>query len=317
MARRDERLGLSFAGLCAINGAFVPAVAKLSTAHTDAFFVATASTVLAAALAALLLGLRGELAALGRQPLAVRLFLVGTVGTAVSFVLFFAGMQRTTAIEGVMCLQIEPAYSLLLAWMFLGHRPTRRRVAAIAVLLAGITLAVGGRGVSPSPGVWLLLITPLCWQASHLIVLRGLRGVSPTVLTAARYVYGGAVLLLCWAAVGRPAPATADLAGLLPLLVVQGLVLSYGGTLLWYQAITRLDLARGTAIVVPSIPVLSLGVSFVLLGEVPSLPQWVGIALTAAGVLTFVTADDAVSDQAPCPAGAGCSSPAGHGGQHG
>ena len=317
MARRDERLGLAFAGLCALSGAFVPAVAKLSTARTDAFFVATATTVLAAGLAALLLGLRGDLAALGRRPLAARLFLVGAVGTAVSFVLFFAGMQRTTAIEGVLCLQIEPAYSLLLAWMFLGHRPTRRRVAAIAVLLAGITLAVGGRGVSPSAGVWLLLITPLCWQASHLIVHRGLRGVSPAVLTAARYVYGGTVLLLGWAVVGRPAPPAADLVGLLPLLVVQGLVLSYGGTLLWYQAITRLDLARGTAIVVPSIPVLSLGVSFVVLGEVPSLPQWVGIGLTAAGVLAFVTAEDAVSGHASCPARAACSSPTGHGERRG
>ena len=301
MARRDERLGLAFAGFCALNGAFVPAVAKLSTARADAFFVATATTVLAAGLAALLLGVRGDLPALGRRPQAGRLFLVGAVGTAASFVLFFAGMQRTTAIEGVLCLQIEPAYSLLLAWLFLGHRPTRRRVAAIVVLLLGITLAVGGRGVSPSSGVWLLLITPLCWQASHLIVLRGLRGVSPAVLTGARYVYGGAVLVLSWIVVGGPAPPAADLAGLVPLLVVQGMVLSYGGTLLWYQAITRLDLARGTAIVVPSIPVLSLGVSFVLLGEVPSPAQWVGIALTAAGVLAFVTAEDAARRRVPCP----------------
>lgn len=304
MARRDERLGLVFAGLCALSGAFVPAVAKLSTAHADAFFVATATTVLAAGLAALLLGLRGDFAALGRGPHAGRLFVVGAVGTALSFVLFFAGMQRTTAIEGVLCLQIEPAYSLLLAWVFLGHRPTRRRVAAIAVLLVGITLAVGGGGVSPSTGVWLLLITPLCWQASHLIVLRGLRGVPPVVLTAARYVYGAAVLLLGWVVVGRPAPPVADLAGLVPVLVVQGLVLSYGGTFLWYQAITRLDLARGTAIVVPSIPVLSLGVSFGLLGEVPTPPQWAGIALTAAGVLAFVTAEDAAHDVGPVRPGA-------------
>ena len=39
-----RRLGLLFAGLCALNGAFVPAVAKLTTARGDALFVATVTT---------------------------------------------------------------------------------------------------------------------------------------------------------------------------------------------------------------------------------------------------------------------------------
>ena len=44
-------------------------------------------------------------------------------------------------------------------------------------------------------------------------------------------------------------------------------MLTYLGTMVWYAAIVRLDLARTTAIVVPSIPVLSLGATFVLLGD--------------------------------------------------
>ena len=79
-------------------------------------------------------------------------------------------------------------------------------------------------------------------------------------------------------------------------------MLAYVGTNLWYQAITRLDLARTTAIVVPSIPLLSFGASFVLLGEVASPAQWAGLALTAAGVLAFVTAPDAGRAQASRPA---------------
>jgi drug/metabolite transporter (DMT)-like permease len=61
------------------------------------------------------------------------------------------------------------------------------------------------------------------------------------------------------------------------------------GTLLWYQTITRIDLGRATAIVVPSIPVLSLGASFLVLGEVATPRQWLGLLLTAAGVLAMVT----------------------------
>jgi len=81
-----------------------------------------------------------------------------------------------------------------------------------------------------------------------------------------------------------------ELARLAPLLIVQGCLLGYGGTLLWYQAITRIDLARATAIVVPSIPLLSLAASFLILGEVASARQWAGLVLTAVGIVTFVTA---------------------------
>jgi drug/metabolite transporter (DMT)-like permease len=113
------------------------------------------------------------------------------------------------------------------------------------------------------------------------------------VLTGARYVYGGLLLLVCRLALGG---APGDLAALragLPLLAFQGMVLSYLGTIVWYAAIARLDLARTTAIVVPSIPVLSLAATFVLLGEVPTARQALGMLLTAAGVLAFVTAPHA------------------------
>jgi drug/metabolite transporter (DMT)-like permease len=280
--------------LCALNGALVPAVAKLTTGQADPLLVATTTTVFAGAFAATVLTLRGDLHVLFRAPARLRLALVGALGTGVAFVLFYAGAQQTSAIETALCLQIEPAYSLIIAWLFLGHRPDLRRIGATLTLMLGITLAVGARGLTGSTGVWMLLATPICWQVSHLIVLRTLRGISAVVLTGARYVFGGALLVAAWLMTLPAAdPLTlTDFGRLLPLLAFQGIVLSYGGTWLWYQSILRLDLARATAIVVPSIPMLSLVASFFLLGEVPTPAQWAGLVLVAAGVLTFVTAPD-------------------------
>jgi probable blue pigment (indigoidine) exporter len=299
-----ERHGLLFAALCALNGAFVPAVAKLTTGRADSLFVATVTTMFAALCAACVLGWRGDLPALVRHGHGPRLALVGALGTAAAYVLFYAGARRSTAIDAVLCLQVEPAYSLLAAWVFLGHRPTPRRVCATLMLLAGIVVAVGAQGFSGSSGIWLLLATPLCWQASHLVVLRALRGVTPFVLTGARFIFGGGLLLLYWAAGAGLAsvPPPGALLAQLPLLALQGLVLTYVGTFLWYQAVTRLDLARTTAIVVPSIPLLSFGASFVLLGEVPAAHQWVGLLLIASGVFIFVTAPHAAPPIAKAPA---------------
>jgi O-acetylserine/cysteine efflux transporter len=267
----------------------VPAVAKLTTGRADPLFVAAATGLFAGFGCAALLAARGELAELWRPGRWPKLVLLGALGTGLAFFLFYAGASRATAIETALVLQVEPAYSILLSWLAFGHRPTLRRVAALAVILAGIALALGARSLSASTGILLLLATPLCWQLSHLLVLKRIPDTPPLVLTSARYVYGGLLLALACALDRGALPPAAALPALLPVLALQGLLLSLVGTLLWYQTIARLDLGRATAIVVPSIPVLSLGASFLLLGEVATPRQWLGLLLTAAGVLAMVT----------------------------
>lgn len=298
---RSETAGLVFAGLCALCGAFVPAVARLTTTAVDPLLVATVTTLFAGLLAFAVLSVRGEVAILVAPTTGPRLALVGFLGTAAAFFLFYAGTSRTSAIEAALALQVEPVYSLLAAWIGLGHRPTARRVAAIVVLLAGLLLALGAHELSAGGGVWLILATPLCWQASHLVVLRGLPRLAAPVLTGARYIYGGLILAVAWLVGGGGVTDLTPLAPSLPLLALQGTVLCYLGTIVWYAAIARLDLARTTAIVVPSIPVLSLAATFVLVGEVPTVRQGLGMLLTAAGVLAFVTAPhvDARTERIP------------------
>lgn len=298
MTRGGERAGLAFAGLCAINGAFAAPVARLTTVDANPLFVAAVTTCLAGLAAALVLAFRAQLGALFRGRDAPWFVLLGALGTMVPNLLFFVGTSRTSALDAVLCLQVEPAYSLLLAWLVLGHRLTLRRVLAAAVLLAGIALAVSGRSAADPLGIALLLCTPLAWQLSHLVVLRRLPDARSRVLTGARYVWGGLWLALVALVVGASSEAAmlpADLAGAqLPTLALQGVLLYYVGTMLWYQAIARLDLARATAIVVPSIPLLSLATSFAIVGEVPSTRQLLGLVLIASGVLAFVRAPHAV-----------------------
>ena len=295
--RRQERLGLLFAGLCALNGAFVPAIAKLTTAKGDALFVATVTTVVAGLCAFVLLAAVGEIAALWVRGQRRALLGIGTLGTAITFLLFFEGARRSTAVETALCLQIEPVYSLFLARIFLGHPLAPRRLAAVFAIVGGIALALNPEGFSGWVGNALLLATPLGWQISHLIVLRGLPSVQPRTLSAARYVYGGLVLAGVWFVSGgvERLPESSELLRMLPILAFQGAVLSFLGTLAWYAAIARLDLARCTAIVVPSIPLLSLGATWLLVGEVASPRQWVGLLLTAFGVVVFVLAPHAMA----------------------
>jgi len=301
----SERAGLGFAALCALNGAFVAPVARLSTERGDPLFVATATTVFAGATAAAVLAARGRLGGLLRRDDALLLALLGALGTMLPNLLFFLGTARTSALDAVLCLQMEPAYSLVLAWWVLGHRLTLRRVASAGVLLAGIACAVSGESIADPVGLAMLMATPLAWQLSHLLVLRRLRHAPPELLTGARYLWGGLWLGLAAAAhagiSGRELLPARVADAQLPLLAFQGIMLSYAGTMLWYLAIARLDIARATSIVVPSIPLLTLATAFVVVGEVPSSRQLLGLALVGVGVLSFVRAPHAVETRERVP----------------
>ena len=283
----EERLGLLAAALCALSGAFVPALAKLTTGRADALFVAAASNLCAAGAALPLLAWRGELrwSSRGRAPAASVRHRRARHRRRASAVLprcqpnqcdcrhaLPADRARVRAGPGVASARTSadaaPACRDLVA---AGRHRVRHRRSAPS--------GVGGRVAAAGDAALLAAF------ASHRAAPAGGR-------RAARAHRRALCVRRCGAGAGLAGdrrratlPASSALASLLPLLAVQGCVLGYVGTLFWYQAITRLDLARTTAIVVPAIPLLSFAASFLLLGEVASPRQWLGLLLTAAGIL--------------------------------
>lgn len=305
MVSSSPRVGLAFAGLCALNGAFVAPIARITTAQSDPLQVAIYVTLFAGVAGAIVLGVRGRLGVLFRGRDARVFAVLGAVGTMLPNILFFWGTARTSALDAALCLQTEPVISLLFAWLVLGHRLTLRRSLSAALLVVGIVIATTG-GVARDPlGVAMLLATPIAWQSSHLIVLRRLPKATPELLTGARYVWGGfwlGLVALVWMAVsGQPSVGALDFRTELPLIALQGVIVYYMGTMLWYQVISRLDLARATSIVVPSVPVLTLVVAYLLLGEVPSRSQLIGLCVVTVGVVSFVTSPHAIETRERVP----------------
>ncbi len=292
MGRRSEVIGLALAGYCVANGAFVATVAKLTTSAAQPLSIAFLTSAFGGLAVLMLLAARGKLGLLAVRRDLPALLAVGALGTALAFLLFYSGAKRVTAVETALCVQTEPLYALLGTRVLLGHPLTAQRVAAVAAIGAGIALAIGTQPTSGWLGLVLLLATPLAWQSSHWVALRALPVFDPLQLAGARYVFGTLVLLPLWLVVDGPAgfPAGDELRQLLPVVAVQGALLGFGGTLAWYAAVKRLDLTRTTAIVVPSVPIVSLVVSYLVLGEKVSAREAAGFALTAGGVLAFALA---------------------------
>jgi drug/metabolite transporter (DMT)-like permease len=292
MSRRSEGIGLALAAYCVANGAFVATVAKLTTGSAQPLSIAFLTSAFGGLAVLGVLVARGKLGLLAVRRDLPALLAVGALGTALALLLFYSGAKRATAVETALCVQTEPLYALFGTRLLLGHPLTPQRVAAVAAIGAGIALALGTQPTSGWLGLALLLATPLAWQSSHWVALRALPVFDPLQLAGARYVFGTLVLLPLWLALEGPAglPSGDELARLVPIVALQGAMLGFGGTLAWYGAVKRLDLTRTTAIVVPSVPIVSLVVSYLVLGEKVSAREAAGFALTAGGVLAFALA---------------------------
>src|SRR6185369_15406484 len=96
----------------------------------------------------------------------------------------------------------------------------------------------------------LIMLAPLGWQLSHLLALRVMPVTGAYAMTAARYVYGGAGLVLIQLLFGKSPLSSLGHQGA-AMALFQGIVLFFCGTLFWYETIRRLELARATAIVAP------------------------------------------------------------------
>ena len=192
---------------------------------------------------------------------------------------------------------LEVLIIALLAWLVLGERPSRSLVLASPVMLAGLVLVGGladtGRshayGTDPALGVGLGVGVAVLY-AVYILMLRqatpggpGAAVAAPLFEATAGAVAGSVVLGLVLGDVrlGPPWPAL----GWLVLLALTSQVI---GWLLITVSMPRLAAGTIGALLLIQ-PAGSVALSYVILGERPSLLQLAGVALMLAGVVVAVT----------------------------
>ena len=175
----------------------------------------------------------------------------------------------------------------LVAWLFLGERPSRAVLVALPVVLVGVVLisglvGSGAYGANPVLGVVFGLVTAVCYSGYLLVIRRSGRDLTrPVTPVAVATAATAGVSLL----VGVP---LGDLR-LEPTWPAHGWLLLYGVTsqFLGYVLIS-LSLPRLPAVVTSVIllaqPVMSVALAMVLLAETPSGLQLLGVALVVGGI---------------------------------
>jgi drug/metabolite transporter (DMT)-like permease len=295
--------GMLFAVSNVAISALQPVITRYAALRIDPLLFCASSVIVAAGCASTMLACSGEISLLFDLRYRLRLFAISMTGTVATALALIYGLRKIDAVAGVLLLESEPVYSLLLATLLLKERPSRRQLLATAAILAAIGYVFGaGHAFSPLYAAMLILFTPLCWQSSHVLSLTVMPPLTPRIITGARYVYAAIVMFVIL--LGLDHVSVAALAApqiLLPVLFT-GAFVYFMGSFTWYGAISRLSLAWTTALVIPAVPVASLVFAIIFLGERPSARELQGIAFAVAGILALAVGSDGRRNVVPVPA---------------
>ena len=219
-----------------------------------------------------------------------RLIVVAIAGGAGNALLFSWGLVHAPASHGGTIAPITAAImGAVLGIPLLRELPTRGRVVAILVIVAGVAL-IGWDGIGGAhPGAWrgdlILLCAGTSWAAFTLLLRRW--QVPALAGNAAVCCLSALMLMPVWLALGMGSVPGQPIGMTLLQMVAQGLVASALATTLYARAGELLGATR-TACLTALVPVTAVLLSVLVLAEPLGLAKLSGVTLAVGGMLAAV-----------------------------
>ena len=220
----------------------------------------------------------------------VYLLLIGIVGGAIPFYLFFTGLSLIPAINAALIHKTLVFWVALFAIPLLKERMSKTQILGVLMLFAGNLLVGGFKGFTFSKGELFVLIATILWGVENVIAKKALKNIDPDLVTAARMGFGSLILL---AAAALTSPSA--LKGVLTfsssqwLWVIISSAALLGYVMSWYRALKMAPATFVTSILVAATLITNI-LSAVFITHSPSFlfsPQFI---LIAGGIIVLVIA---------------------------
>lgn len=218
------------------------------------------------------------------------LILQATAGSVLYTALLILGLNYTSAANAGVIIGTLPVVSASIAIVILGERPRPAVLFAIALAAAGvfaIAFQPGAAGASSLFGTTLIFAAILC---EGLFILLNKRLRVPVDPLAQSALMAGLGLMVALAPAVLETPWTAPMtASSLWAVVYYALVPTVGGYLLWYAGLARVA-GSEAALFTAMAPVSAVLLAFLILGEMVSLYQLIGIGAVLLAVISLAFA---------------------------
>jgi drug/metabolite transporter (DMT)-like permease len=215
-----------------------------------------------------------------------RLLALGLFGTALPYTSVFIALQYTTPTNAAILNQVEILYSLVLAFILLGERPSLGQLCGSVMVICGVLIIIMHEKFSVQwKGDVIVLCTPWTFQISHIFAKKLPKDLPAAFISAARAVYGGLTILPVVIALAFTSGLKFENTPTAWFAVLFMGVIYYGiSQPLWYKAIRNIDLSKATAIIL-SYPVMTFIVSAIIGTEKVRSYQAVGLILALCGAV--------------------------------
>jgi drug/metabolite transporter (DMT)-like permease len=125
----------------------------------------------------------------------LKLGMIGLVGGALPFYLFFTGLSQIPAINAALIHKTLVIWVAILAYPFLKEKLTNWQLVAVAILFASNFVIGGFQGFTFSMGELMVLGATMLWAVETIIAKKILANTDPDIVTAARMGIGSIILL--------------------------------------------------------------------------------------------------------------------------
>ncbi|MFC7513400.1 DMT family transporter [Herbaspirillum sp. GCM10030257] len=195
-------------------------------------------------------------------------------------------MRWLNAGQGALLVYTMPVWATLLAWPFLGRKPSAKSIVGLALCLAGIALlfagSTSGIGVGKWPGVLFALAAAMLF-ALGTVAMKPLP-IDPLALVSWQLAIGCLPMVLFGVLFERPELSALSIRGgaVMVYMTLVPMGLCY---IMWFAALRRVPpaLASIATLLTPVVGVFAAALS---LGEPLGLRELGAMALTLAGVAT-------------------------------
>jgi len=220
------------------------------------------------------------------------LALIGLIGGAVPFLLFFEGLKLATAAHGTLTASFLYRTLFIFATVFgivALHEKFRARVAIAAALILGGNLALLSL-VSPiwTTGSLYVLAATVLWAVEYTVSKHLLRHLGGTTVGLGRMGFGALFLAGYLALTGGWGTVAGFSAGQWTWVAISAALLA-AFVLTWYPGLARVDLGVASTVLVLGFPI-SWALSLVATQVIPAPVAVLGAAAVTVGVLVMLGA---------------------------
>lgn len=213
------------------------------------------------------------------------LLVIGLIGGAVPFLLFFKGLTLVSAAEGSFIQKTMFIYITILAVIFLKEKIDRKFLFAALLLLAGNILLLKNFHLSFSLGSVLIMIATIFWAIENVISKFVLREISWRTVAWARMFFGSVFIFGFLFFTGQAElVVNLNLKQIGWVAITAVLLLGYVAT--WYSGLKKVEVTKAAAILLLGAPITTI-LSLISGGQILAREIFAG-ALIILGIVLII-----------------------------